>query len=97
LIAPLGAAAAAKRSAGNGAPASLVRAALAAEPALWRGGECLGFAGDAATAPAIALSPAVAPFARFLPCFDLVLAGAVAELTGAPPVPALPSSRHSAG
>jgi hypothetical protein len=26
-----------------------------------------------------------------------VLAGAVAELTGAPPVPALPSSRHSAG
>jgi tRNA(Ile)-lysidine synthase len=97
LIAPLGAAAAAKRIAGNGAPASLVRAALAAEPALWRGGECLGFAGDATAAAAIALSPAVAPFARFLPCFDLVLAGAVAELTGAPPVPALPSSRHSAG
>lgn len=97
LIAPLGAAAAAKRSAGNGAPAGLVRAALAAEPALWRGSECLGFAGDATTAAAIAVSPAVAPFARFLPCFDLVLAGAVAELTGAPPVPALPSSRHSAG
>ncbi|MGX5845600.1 tRNA lysidine(34) synthetase TilS [Mesorhizobium sp. PL10] len=97
LIAPLGAAAAAKRIAGSGAPASLVRAALAAEPALWRGGECLGFAGDATAAPAIAVSPAVAPFARFLPCFDLVLAGAVAELTGAPPVPALPSSRHSAG
>lgn len=97
LIAPLGAAAAAKRSAGNGAPASLVRAALAAEPALWHGGECLGFAGDVTTAPAIALSPAVAPFARFLPSFDLALAGAVAELIGAPPVPALPSSRHSAG
>lgn len=97
LIAPLGAAAAAKAIAGNGAPPSLVRAALAAEPALWRGGECLGFAGDGTAAPAIALSPAVAPFARFLPCFDLVLAGAVAELTGAPPVPALPSSRHSAG
>ncbi|MBM2715073.1 tRNA lysidine(34) synthetase TilS [Mesorhizobium caraganae] len=97
LIAPLGAAAAAKRTAGNGAPASLVRAGLAAEPALWRGGECLGFAGDVTTAPAIALSPAVAPFARFLPSFDLALAGAVAELTGAPPVPALPSSRHSAG
>lgn len=97
LIAPLGAAAAAKRMAGIGAPASLVRAALAAEPALWRGSECLGFAGDTTTAAAIAVSPAVAPFARFLPSFDLVLAGAVAELTGAPPVPALPSSRHSAG
>lgn len=97
LIAPLGAAAAAKAIAGNGAPPSLVRAALAAEPALWRGGECLGFAGDATTVPANALSPAVTPFARFLPCFDLALAGAIAELTGAPPVPALPSSRHSAG
>jgi tRNA(Ile)-lysidine synthase len=70
---------------------------LAAEPALWRGGECRGFAGDATAAPAIAFSPAVAPFARFLPSFDLELAGAVAELTGAPPVPTLPSSRHSAG
>jgi len=74
-----------------------MRAALAAEPALWRGGECLGFAGDVAAAPAIAVSPVVAPFARFLPCFDLVLARAVAELTCAPPVPASPSSRHSAG
>ncbi|MER9729341.1 MULTISPECIES: tRNA lysidine(34) synthetase TilS [unclassified Mesorhizobium] len=91
LIAPLGAAAAAKTPiAGDGAPPSLVRAALAAEPALWRGGECLGFAGDVAAAAAIAVSPAVAPFARFLPCFDLVLAQAVAELIGAPPVSACP-------
>ncbi|ESW86842.1 tRNA(Ile)-lysidine synthetase [Mesorhizobium sp. LSJC269B00] len=91
LIAPLGAAAAAKTPiAGDGSPPSLVRAALAAEPALWRGGECLGFAGDVAAAAAIAVSPAVAPFARFLPCFDLVLAQAVAELIGAPPVSACP-------
>ncbi|MER9317293.1 tRNA lysidine(34) synthetase TilS [Mesorhizobium sp. M0659] len=91
LIAPLGAAAAARTPiAGDGAPPSLVRAALAAEPALRRGGECLGFAGDVAAAAAIAVSPAVAPFARFLPCFDLVLAQAVAELIGAPPVPACP-------
>nr|WP_280940315.1 hypothetical protein [Mesorhizobium sp. LSJC277A00] len=91
LIAPLGAAAAAKTPiAGDGAPPSLVRAALAAEPALWRGGECRGFAEDVASAPAAAVSPAVAPFARFLPCFDLVLAQAVAELIGAPPVPACP-------
>jgi tRNA(Ile)-lysidine synthase len=97
LIAPLGAAAAAKRISGNGAPASLMRAALAAEPALWQGGQCLGFAGEATAASVIAVSPAVAPFARFLPCFDLALAQAVAELVGAPPVPPLPSSRHSAG
>ncbi len=98
LIAPLGKAAAANRPiAENDAPASLVRAAQAAEPALWRGGECPDFAGDQTAAAAITVSPVVAPFARFLPCFDLDLAGSVARLIGAPPAPALPSSRHSGG
>ncbi len=98
LIAPLGAAAAARRPiAESAAPPSLVRAALATEPALWHDGECVGFAGDGAGAEAVAVSPAVAPFARFLPCFDLALAQAVAGLIGAPSLPALPSSGHGAG
>ncbi|MEP6565652.1 MAG: tRNA lysidine(34) synthetase TilS [Mesorhizobium sp.] len=97
-IAPLGAAAAAKRTlAEDGTPASLVRAALATAPALWRDGECLGLAQDCPVSPAIAAHPVVAPFARFLPSFDLAPANAVAGLIGAPPVPALPFPGHSAG
>ncbi|MER8635061.1 MULTISPECIES: tRNA lysidine(34) synthetase TilS [unclassified Mesorhizobium] len=105
LIAPLGAALAAKRAiAGHGTPASLVRAALAAEPALWRDGECLGLLGEGPGLPgegpmpaAVAAYPAVAPFARFLPSFDLAPADAVAALLGAAPVPAVPFGGHNAG
>ncbi|MER8831409.1 tRNA lysidine(34) synthetase TilS [Mesorhizobium sp. M0909] len=105
LVAPLGAALAAKRAiAGHGTPASLVRAALAAEPALWRDGECLGLPGEGPGLPgegpmpaAVAEYPAVAPFARFLPSFDLAPADAVAALLGAAPVPASPFGGHSAG
>lgn len=102
LIAPLGAARAAKRAiAEDGTPPSLVRAALAAEPALWRAseylGECLGLARDNPVSPRIAACPAVAPFARFLPSFDLAPARAVAALIGAPLVPAVPLRGHSAG
>ncbi|TIT18364.1 MAG: tRNA lysidine(34) synthetase TilS [Mesorhizobium sp.] len=105
LVAPLGAALAAKRAiAGRGTPASLVRAALAAEPALWRDGECLGLLGEGPGLPgegpmpaAVAAYPAVAPFARFLPSFDLAPADAVAVLLGAAPVPAAPFGGHSAG
>lgn len=94
-IAPLGTAAAARRTvAEDGTPASLVRAALAAEPALWCDGKCLGLARDSPLSPTI---PVVAPFARFLPSFDLAPAKAVAGLIGAPPVPALPLPGHSAG
>jgi tRNA(Ile)-lysidine synthase len=98
LIAPLGSAAAARRAiAEDGTPPSLVRAALAAEPALWRGGECLGLAQDGPASPAIATWPVVAPFARFLPSFDLAPAGAVAGLIGTPRIPAMPFGGHSAG
>ncbi|RJT41029.1 tRNA lysidine(34) synthetase TilS [Mesorhizobium waimense] len=98
LIAPLGQAAAAKRAvAEDGTPPSLARAALAAEPALWRGAECLGSAGESGVPTTVGVSPVVAPFARFLPSFDLAPAAAVAGLIGAPPLPALPFRGHSAG
>ncbi|TGQ44041.1 MULTISPECIES: tRNA lysidine(34) synthetase TilS [unclassified Mesorhizobium] len=98
LIAPLGSAAAAKRAiAEDGTPPSLVRAALAAEPALWRGDECLGLPQETQASAALAACPVVAPFARFLPSFDLAPADAVARLVGALPAPALPFGGHSAG
>ncbi|MEP6566682.1 MAG: tRNA(Ile)-lysidine synthetase, partial [Mesorhizobium sp.] len=91
LIAPLGAAAVKRLAIGEGeTPPSLMRAAMATEPALWQAGEKL-------TLPRLAVRPIVAPFARFLPSFDLAPASAVAELIGAPPLPASPFSGHSAG
>lgn len=60
-------------------PESLVRAAAAAHPA--------------AAQPFTAV-PVVAPYARFLPGFDLKLAGVLARLAGAPPPPATPWKHH---
>ena len=98
LIAPLGMTAAGKIVVPEDhGPSGLLRAGLAAEPALWRAGQCLGLAGSTPELAAIAVRPAVAPFARFLPSFDLAPACAVAELTGAPSIPPLPFSGHSAG
>ncbi|TIQ00539.1 MAG: hypothetical protein E5X61_38010 [Mesorhizobium sp.] len=102
MIAPLGAARAAKLAiAVDGTPPSLVRAALAAEPMLWRAGDCLGecsgSAQDSPVLPPTAAYPVVAPFARFLPSFDLAPAGTVAALIGAPVLPAPPFSGHTAG
>ncbi|TIP80336.1 MAG: tRNA lysidine(34) synthetase TilS [Mesorhizobium sp.] len=102
LIAPLGAARAAKLAiAVDGTPPSLVRAALAAEPMLWRAGDCLGecsgSAQDSPVLPPTAAYPVVAPFARFLPSFDLAPAGTVAALIGAPRLPAPPFGGHTAG
>ena len=91
VIAPVGRSAG-KRSATEGVPASVLRRALAAEPALWRGAEYLDFAGGAAATP-MAIVPVVSPFARFLPSFDVLPAAAVAALIGAPPLPPLPLSR----
>ncbi|QPC90408.1 tRNA lysidine(34) synthetase TilS [Mesorhizobium sp. INR15] len=98
LIAPLGAVAAAKRATQEGdTPASLVRAALAMEPALWVDGENQGLAADSPTSRIMEVLPVVGPFARFLPSFDLAPAHAVAELIGAAAVPPLPFSGHTAG
>ncbi|MFD2056343.1 tRNA lysidine(34) synthetase TilS [Mesorhizobium calcicola] len=98
LIAPFGAIAAKRLAIGEGkTPPSLVRAALAGEPALWQAGECLGLPGDSRAPRVVEARPTVAPFAHFLPSFDLAPALAVAELVGAAPVLPLPFGGHSAG
>lgn len=97
VIAPLGPAAAGQAPPIEDIPASLSRAALAAEPSLWSGGERLDFAGGDAGRRPVSIVPAVAPFARFLPSFDLEPAAAVAALVGAPPLPAPPFRGHDGG
>lgn len=90
-VAALGAAQAKRtENQATGAPASLVRAATAAQPALWRDGECLGPLTADTPLHGIAARPVMAPWARFLPCFDLEPARAVAALVGAPMPPAPP-------
>ncbi|TGS13162.1 tRNA lysidine(34) synthetase TilS [Mesorhizobium sp. M2E.F.Ca.ET.209.01.1.1] len=97
VIAPLGAAAAGRAPPIEDIPPSLSRAALAAEPSLWSGGEQLDFAGGNAGPQPVSVVPAVAPFARFLPSFDLEPAAAVAALVCAPPLPASPFRGHDGG
>ncbi|TPK88946.1 tRNA lysidine(34) synthetase TilS [Mesorhizobium sp. B2-4-17] len=98
LIAPLGAAAAKRLATGEGeTPQSLIRAALAAEPAARQAVENPGSAPDWPVSPGFEARPVIAPFARFLPSFDLAPARAAALLIGTPPVPAPPLAGHSAG
>ncbi|WP_246683273.1 tRNA lysidine(34) synthetase TilS [Mesorhizobium sp. B2-8-3] len=97
VIAPLGSAAARKAPLSEDIPPSLSRAALAAEPALWSGDERLDFTGGDAGPRAISMVPVVAPFARFLPSFDLAPAAAAAALVGALPPPAPPFHGHDGG
>lgn len=96
LIAPLGPAAGAFLDCEkcDGIPTSLVRKANQAEPGVWRENLCLGpvFAG---VSDAVA-QPIAAPWAQFLPSFDLAPAFAVAELIGAPSVPPPPFRGHIA-
>lgn len=74
------------------APASLARAALAAEPAMFEE-EPAGTpaSGQTSNAAAVRLAP---PWSRFLPSFDLPLARAVARIVGAPPFPQAPCHGH---
>lgn len=66
--------------AGDDVPAALVRAARATLPVLREG---------------LAAEPLMAPWATFLPSFDLAPARAVARLIGAREVPPAPSARHN--
>ncbi|WP_309085026.1 tRNA lysidine(34) synthetase TilS [Chelativorans sp.] len=73
------------------APRGLVRAALAAEPALHAGGPLVGLA---ASLPQVSIEPVPGPWARLLPSFDLAPAGAVAALLGAREIPPSPWEGH---
>jgi len=75
------------------APPALVRAALAAEPALFRGETLVG---PLPAAPGVEAARAVAPYARFLPGFDYPLAAALQRLVGAPTLPTPPWRGHIA-
>jgi len=66
--------------------------ALAAEPALWRDQEFAGLATEAGLARRI-----IAPWARFLPSFDLAPAEAIAALIRADLPPKPPLARHNPG
>ncbi len=89
LIAPVGAASDAFADCEReDIPAGLVRKALQAEPAVWQGKRCLG-----PVLPGVSQA-IVAPWARFLPSFDLAPASAVAKLIGASPVPKPPFHGH---
>lgn len=94
LIAAAGPACGARlaEAAGDAVPKSLARAALGAEPALWLGTECLGLIEDIAASGGLSATPVVAPWAHFLPSFDLMAARAMSDLLGAPEVPRSPLS-----
>lgn len=77
-------------------PQSLVRAALAAWPAVRNeAGEAVPL-GPAVAKEGPSATPLLSPWARFLPSFDLAAAEAVAELVGAQKIPALPFAGHIA-
>lgn len=85
-VAPFGPGGLAEAPAQDPAPSRLLRHALAAEPALWRGDERLGLA---SAHPEVVCRPVVGPWALFLPSFDLEPARALSKLVGADvPLPA---------
>ena len=85
-IAASGADASSKGEDGRRILALAARVALAAEPVV--------------TGPdrsSVAVIPVAAPYARFLPSFDITLARAVSALIGAPPIPDPPCAGHNVG
>lgn len=70
-------------------PASICRAALAAQPRL------VDAAGMAVAAEVATAVPILAPWRQFLPSFDLAPARAVAGLIGAPEIPPPPFAGHN--
>ncbi|GAA2858656.1 tRNA(Ile)-lysidine synthase [Aminobacter niigataensis] len=87
-VAPVGPLAARTISIETTAPESLVRNALAAEPGSWRGGTFAGLLSEAGA------TPVAAPWARFLPAFDLAPAWALQKLIGTAHVPDPPCRGH---
>ena len=76
-------------------PESLVRAASAAEPALFDGARLIGrLGGEASREHGVAAHPVATPYARFLPGFDVELAAALNRLIGAPHLPVRPWKKH---
>lgn len=75
-------------------PQHLVRAALSREPGLFDGGGFVAPLGVAAAVAHVAAVPVAAPFAGFLPAFDLALAAAARRLLGLPPLPVPPWNHH---
>lgn len=93
LVAPLGRGNAAKAMAcAVDIPAEPARCALAALPALWRDGTCIGPLTSQAGRYGVSAMPVAAPWASFLPSFDLAPARAVTALLGALELPDPPSA-----
>ncbi len=76
-------------------PESLVRAALSAEPCIFRDQEMIGAAeGERTGEIGIASWPIAAPFAHFLPEFDMAVGQALRFLLGRPALPSSPWKNH---
>lgn len=76
------------------APPGLVRAAFAAEPAVWKGKDCLGIV---ESWPQTTVEPLIGRWARLIPSFDVHSAEAVAQKLGARSLPPLPWRSHKEG
>jgi tRNA(Ile)-lysidine synthase len=76
-------------------PQSLAKAAASARPAAGLEGGGRAFLDTADGHCGIRARPVVAPWARYLPLFDIVPAAAAASLFGAGPVPAAPFAGHN--